>query len=75
MTTTVRLDGETEARIARLAAATGRSKSYYVREMIELSLPQLEDTYRLAALVERVHRGEEPVSRADEVRRRLGLGE
>ena len=41
----VRLDAETELRLDRLAAATGRTKTFYVREAIAAHLDDLEDFY------------------------------
>lgn len=73
MPTTIRLSPETEARLDRLARSTGRPKSYYLREAIEESLPRMEETYRIAALVERVHSGEEPVFDVEDVVKDLGL--
>ena len=41
----VRLDAETELRLDRLAAATGRTKTFYAREAIAAHLDDLEDFY------------------------------
>ena len=41
----VRLDAEAELRLDRLAAATGRTKTFYVREAIAAHLDDLEDFY------------------------------
>jgi RHH-type transcriptional regulator, rel operon repressor / antitoxin RelB len=41
----IRLPPDVEARLTALAEATGRSKSYYVREAIEEHLADLEDIY------------------------------
>ena len=41
----VRLDGEIERRLERLAAKTGRTKTFYAREAIEAHLDDLEDFY------------------------------
>lgn len=43
--TMIRLDDETEARLARLAERTGRSKSFYVREATLEKLEEYEDYY------------------------------
>jgi RHH-type transcriptional regulator, rel operon repressor / antitoxin RelB len=43
MTTSIRLDCATEQRLNRLAECTGRTKAYYLREMIESGLEDLED--------------------------------
>ena len=41
----IRLSPDVEARLAALAEATGRSKTFYVREAIEEHLADLEDIY------------------------------
>ena len=41
----VRLDEQTERRLDALAARTGRTKTFYVREAIEAHLGDLEDFY------------------------------
>lgn len=41
----VRLEPEIEGRLAELAAKTGRTKSYYVREAIIQFLEDMEDRY------------------------------
>ncbi|HJT99522.1 MAG TPA: TraY domain-containing protein [Rhodanobacteraceae bacterium] len=41
----IRLPPEIEARLEKLARATGRSKTFYAREAIEEHLADLEDIY------------------------------
>jgi RHH-type rel operon transcriptional repressor/antitoxin RelB len=41
----VRLDEATDARLAHLAARTGRTKSFYINEAIEGFLEDYEDYY------------------------------
>ena len=41
----IRLPPQLEARLEKLAKATGRSKTYYAREAIEEHLADLEDIY------------------------------
>ncbi len=41
----VRLEPEVEGRLSELAAKTGRTKSYYVREAIVHYLEDMEDRY------------------------------
>ncbi len=41
----VRLDAETEKRLAALAEKTGRTKTFYAREAIAAHLDDLEDFY------------------------------
>ena len=73
MATSVRLDAETEGRLDRLADLTGRTKAYYLREMIERSIEDMEDYYLAAKVVEDIRAGRETISSLDDVERRLGL--
>lgn len=67
----VRLDKETEARIARLALETHRTKSHYVKEAIAEYLTAKEDA--LLALA-RLEKGEKPLS-TGELWKALGWAE
>ena len=71
MPTSVRLSAETEKRLEVLAAKTGRSKAYYLREMIERGLEDMEDYYLAAEVMERIKRGEEDVMSSEEFWRGL----
>jgi RHH-type transcriptional regulator, rel operon repressor / antitoxin RelB len=71
--TSIRLNPETEKRLDHLAAMTGRTKAYYIREMIESSIDDLEAAYRADATIERIRKGEEKVHSLEDVERRLGL--
>ena len=73
MATSIRLDPAVEQRLDRLAATTGRTKAYYLRELVINGLADLEDYYLAAATVERVRKGEEAVLTAEQVRKDLGL--
>jgi RHH-type transcriptional regulator, rel operon repressor / antitoxin RelB len=73
--TSIRLDPESEARLDRRASQTGRTKAYYLRELVANGLEELEDYYLAAATLERVRRGEEPVYFLDEVERNLDLAD
>jgi RHH-type rel operon transcriptional repressor/antitoxin RelB len=73
MATSVRLDPATEARLDRLASETGRTKAFYLRELIEQGLDDLEDAYLGAAAVERMRLGHERTYSLDEVVKELGL--
>ena len=75
MPTSIRLAPETERRLDRLAARTGRSKAFYLREIIERGLEEIEDYYDAARVLERVRKGEERVHSLSEVERELGLAE
>ncbi len=74
MAVSLRLDTQIEQRLDRLASQTGRAKSYYLRELIERGLDDLEDFYLADATMERVRKGQEPVITAAEVRKSLDLG-
>ena len=73
MVTSIRLSAETGHRLAALASRTGRSKSFYLREMIERGLEDLEDYYLGIEVLERIRKGDEEVFTTEEVRRHLGL--
>ncbi|MCU0735507.1 MAG: ribbon-helix-helix protein, CopG family [Methylotetracoccus sp.] len=75
MATSIRLAADIEHRLDTLAARTGRTKAYYLRELIEKGLEDLEDYYLAAGTIERVRKGEEAVSTLDEVERGLGLAD
>jgi RHH-type rel operon transcriptional repressor/antitoxin RelB len=69
----VRLPTEIETRLDALASATGRTKTFYVREAILEHLDDLEDYYLAAETVERIRKGQERTLSLDEVERQLGL--
>lgn len=65
----LRLDPDVERRLDELARLTGRTKSFYVRELIEENLEDLEDRYIAEARLEK--RG--PTLTSRQVRKELGL--
>ena len=73
MPTSIRLAPETEQRLDHLASRTGRSKAYYLREIIERGIEEMEDYYLAAGVLERVRKGQEQVHSAADVRGDLGL--
>jgi RHH-type rel operon transcriptional repressor/antitoxin RelB len=73
MATSIRLAPETEQRLDHLAAQTGRTKAFYLREIIEQGIEELEDYYLAADVLERVRKGQEAVHSAANVRSALGL--
>ena len=73
MTTTIRLSPEAESRLNFLASNTGRTKTYYLRELIEKGLGDMEDYYLAADVLERVRKGREAVHNSQDVRKELGL--
>ena len=75
MATSIRLDPATEQRLDNLATQTGRTKAYYLRELVRNGLEDIEDYYLAAATMERVRKGEEVIYSLDEVERDLGLAD
>ncbi len=71
MPTSIRLSPEIEQRLNFLTAKTGRSKAFYLREIIERGLEDMEDYYLAAEVVERIRRGEEEVMTAEDFWRGL----
>jgi RHH-type rel operon transcriptional repressor/antitoxin RelB len=65
----VRLDPEMEKELEQLAAATGRSKSFYVKEALAAYLEDRADYLLTLAALER----KEPRTSLADVRRELGL--
>ena len=73
MATSVRLAPEVEERLDFLATQTGRSKAFYLRQIIEQGLEDLEDYYLAADVLERVRQGREAVHSTTDVRKALDL--
>jgi RHH-type rel operon transcriptional repressor/antitoxin RelB len=71
--TSIRLAPEIENRLDRLAAKTGRTKAFYLREIIEGGVAEMEDYYLAAETLSRVRKGKERVHSAAAVRNDLGL--
>ena len=64
-----RLDPDVDRRFAELARRTGSTKSFYVRELIEGNLEDLEDRYLAEARLEK----RRPALTSRQVRKELGL--
>ena len=73
MPTTIRLSPEAESRLDFLASSTGRTKAYYLREIIERGLDDIDDYYLAADVLENVRKGREVVHSSQHVRKELGL--
>jgi len=73
MATSIRLSEETEQRLNFLVARTGRTKAFYLREIIEAGINDMEDYYLASDVLERIRKGHEKVHSADDVRADLGL--
>lgn len=75
MATSIRLDPVTEQRLNHLAAATGRTKAFYLRELVKRGLEDLEDYYLAENTMQRVREGQERIYSLDEGERELDLAD
>lgn len=73
MATSVRLDPESEARLDTLSRTTGRTKAFYLRELIKRGLEDLEDYYLGLEVRERIRKGEETTVESKQVRDEFGV--
>ncbi len=64
----VRLNKELENRLDRLAQTTGRTKTFYIRQLIEDHIDELEDRYLAESRLEK------PVDRLTSQKMRQELG-
>jgi RHH-type rel operon transcriptional repressor/antitoxin RelB len=71
--TSIRLAPELSNRLNQLTLKTGRTKAFYLREIIENGIAEVEEYYLAAATLERVRKGQEKVYSAASVRNDLGL--
>ncbi len=69
----IRLPTDIEQRLDALAKATGRSKSFYVREALLEHLDDLEDVYLAERRLEDIRTGRARTYSLEEVERELGL--
>ncbi|MCT0229567.1 ribbon-helix-helix protein, CopG family [Synechococcus sp. CS-1324] len=73
MATSVRLEPALEARLDRLALETGRTKAFYLRELIEQGIDDLEEAYLGATALESHRRSSQPAIPLDQLMNDLGL--
>jgi RHH-type rel operon transcriptional repressor/antitoxin RelB len=73
MATSIRLSPELGSRLDRLAAKTGRTKAFYLRQIIENGISEMEEYYLAIGALERIRTGREKVYSAAAVRNDLGL--
>jgi RHH-type rel operon transcriptional repressor/antitoxin RelB len=73
MATSIRLSPELGDRLDRLASKTGRTKAFYLRQIIESGISEMEDYYLAADVLERIRKGQEKTHSAASVRKDLGL--
>lgn len=63
----LRLPVEVDERLSRLANATGRSKSYYLRELVTTGLDDLEYAYELVSRAEDIRAGRRETRHVDDL--------
>ena len=73
MPITIQLPPEAERRLTELADRTGRGVDFYLREMVQRGLEDVEDYYLAQEIMERVRKGEERLYSDAEIREALGL--
>lgn len=73
MPTSVRLNPELDERLTRLASATGRSKTFYIKEAIVSGIDRLEHEYGILRDSEDYRAGRMQTYTLDEVGEILGL--
>lgn len=71
--TAIRLPDETYERLQALAARTGRTATFYIRQAVEEHLEDLEDIYLAERVMERLNSGEIGTRPLKEVMDELGL--
>ena len=69
----LRLPVEVDERLSRLAAATGRSKSYYLRELVTSGLDDLEYAYGLISRAEAIRAGQRETRPLADLMSELGV--
>ena len=69
----IRLPAEVETRLEELAKATGRTKTFYVREAILEHLDNLEDLYLAEQRLIDIRAGKTQTVPLEEVMRRYGM--
>ncbi|VVM08186.1 type II toxin-antitoxin system RelB family antitoxin [Methylacidimicrobium tartarophylax] len=69
----IRLPAEVEKRLAALARATGRTKTFYAREAILEHLDDLEDLYLAEQRLIDIRAGKTQTVPIEEVMRRYGM--
>jgi len=70
----LRLPEDIERRLDRLSAFTGRSKTFYATQAVELHLDDLEDVYLAEQRLAELRAGTSHTERLADVEKALGLG-
>ena len=73
MPTSIRLPEDIERRVEAMAQKTGRTKAFYIREMIVRHLDEMKDYYLAAHGVECLRKLKGRTFTAQEVRQDVGL--
>jgi RHH-type transcriptional regulator, rel operon repressor / antitoxin RelB len=73
MPTSIRLPDNIEHLLDFWVRQTGRTKAFYIREMILEKIDDIEDYYLVADILALVRKGNETTFTAGEVRKDLGL--
>ncbi len=69
----LRLPVEIDERLSRLVAATGRSKSYYLRELVTAGIDDLEYAYGLVTRAEATRAGQRETRPLDDLMSELEI--
>lgn len=73
MTIAVRLSPEQERRLDALAARTGRTRSFYVKEAIETHLDELEERFWADEVIDRWEASDRRTRPLSKLKAELGL--
>ncbi len=73
MALSIRLPGNIEARLQKLATLTGRTKSFYITEAICEHLDDLEDLYLAERELEAIRAGKSETVPLEEVMKLYGM--
>lgn len=73
MATSIRLQPDIEKRLDHLAESTGRTKAFYLRQIIENGLGEMEDYYLAAEVTTRIRQGKEETHSAGSMRAKIDL--
>lgn len=65
MAISLRLDKESDRRLTQLAEATGRTKTFYLRKLIDEHLDDLEDAYLAEHALEELRQGRDQLVDTD----------
>ena len=69
----LRLPVEVDERLSRLAAATARSKSSYLRELVTAGIDDLEYAYGLVSNAEAIRAGQREARPLEEIMSEMGI--